>query len=244
MKAALHHPECGQAGIEAALTMPLVVFLLLGALQLFMLLQARIAAQYAVYKATRAGSLMHGDCEAMTHTAIAALLPTITRTDSGLSLADAFYKRRNNRYADGNPQHNGQIVELYREAPLGSSLLAPVAEDNRFDQPGLVQRLDVRMIYWYRLKIPFADWVMGRMFLAHYGLRDYDAVNPLMPAHDAKWRRETTLLDEGWPGGRLGDSMSRWASSGQYLVPIRVSSSMRMMTPPRKANFAAQGCPL
>ena len=36
--------ERGQAAVEAALTLPLTVFLILGALQLFMLIQARIMA--------------------------------------------------------------------------------------------------------------------------------------------------------------------------------------------------------
>ena len=43
--------------MEAALTLPLVVFLILGTLQLFMMLQGRIMAEYAVFKAVRAGSV-------------------------------------------------------------------------------------------------------------------------------------------------------------------------------------------
>jgi hypothetical protein len=100
------------------------------------------------------------------------------------------------------------------------------------------------MVYWYRLKIPFADWVMSRMFLAHFGLRSYDAVNPLMAAsRNAGWNAASSLLPEPWPGGPLGDNMLRWANDGHYLFPIRVSASMRMMTPPRRANFPARACP-
>lgn len=239
--------DSGQAGVETSLTMPLVVFLVLGALQLFMILQARIMAQYAVYKAVRAGSVMHGSCEAMTHTVVAVLLPTITRTDSPLALADEWFQRRNNRYRDGTPQHTGQIVEIFREAPLLGNLLGPGPEDNRWDQPPTLERLDVRMIYWYRLKIPFADWVMSKMFLAHYNLQAYNDVNPLMPAESrAGWPDGPTsnFTNEPWPGGALGPNMLAWATTGHYLFPIRVTASMRMMVPPRRSEFATPGCPL
>ena len=34
------------------------------------------------------------------------------------------------------------------------------------------------MVYWYRLRIPFANWVMTSMFLAHFGLQDFTTANP------------------------------------------------------------------
>src|SRR5687767_15741362 len=72
--------ESGQAAVETALTMPMVLFVLLGTLQLFMMLQARLMAEYAAYRAVRAGSTHQGDCRAMLQAAIGALLPTITAT--------------------------------------------------------------------------------------------------------------------------------------------------------------------
>ena len=60
------------------------------------------------------------------------------------------------------------------------------------------------MVYWYRLKIPFADWVMSKMFLAHYDIEQYNADNPLMsPKGKAGWPDEQTeqFRQEGeWPG--------------------------------------------
>jgi hypothetical protein len=189
---------------------------------------------------------MHGSCDAMKHTAIAVLLPSIVKADSPLTLANAFFLRRNNQYRDGAPPHTGQIVEIYRESPNPAQILAPDAEDNRFDQPPQLEHLSVRMIYWYRLKIPFADWVMSRMFLAHYNLQAYAAVNPLMSTQTAHWPDDATnsFATEPWPGGALGPNMYNWSRNGQYLFPIRVTASMRMMVPPLRSEFPARECPL
>jgi hypothetical protein len=241
--------EAGQAAVEAVLVLPLLVFLVLGTMQLFMLLQARIMAQYAVYKAVRSGSVLNGDCGAMTHTALVALMPTITRSDSPTALAAAFRARRANRYSDDG--HADQIVEMVRESPDPASIAPPEIEDNRFDQPGTPPKeLSVRMIYWYRMKIPFADWVMGRMFLAHYGFQSLTTVNPLMPAQsNANWTGDTppnqAAFTESWPGGSVANNLVRWSAQGHYLFPIRVTATMPMMQPARQRFFAGgKACPL
>ncbi len=99
--------ESGQAAVEAALTLPLVTFMLLGMLQLFMMLHARVMTQYAAFRATRAGSVNHGDCTRMKHAAIGALLPSFTSFlgsttppgTPGEKLGAAFGMRSSNRYA-------------------------------------------------------------------------------------------------------------------------------------------------
>ena len=254
--------EGGQAGVEAALTLPLLVFLMLGTLQLFLLLQARFLAEYGVFRATRAGSLNHGDCRAMTHAAVLSVLPTLARTDGPAHVEKAFKDHSNNHYKNvrqlpGNSSrtvHAGQIVELWRDVyfgPTRSVFLSPDSlwdpEDEKFDQPDHLVRLETRMILWYRLRVPFADWVMGRMFLAHYRLTSYDFVNPLSPVEsNAGWPDSPGLrfLGEPWPGGPLDASMLASADQGHYLFPIRVTWSMRMMTPVKKKYFPAWGCPL
>jgi len=45
--------ESGQATVEAALTLPLTVFLVLGTVQMFLLLQARLLTEYAAFRAVR-----------------------------------------------------------------------------------------------------------------------------------------------------------------------------------------------
>lgn len=242
-----HSVESGQAMVEAALTLPLMLFCVLGALQLFLLLQARLLSEYAVYRAVRAGSLNHGDCRAMTHAAVLALLPAIARTDGPDALARAFGLRSRNRYDQGVDQHDGQIVELWREQPRAPSVAAP--EDLSFDQPSTgavdhLMRIEARMVFWVKLKVPFVDWVLTRAFLAYWGLKPYDAVNPLMTPQTASWQAQSR--PPRWPGGDLGDQMLRWSEQGRYLFPIQTNFGMRMMTPAKKQFWqgALQGCPL
>jgi hypothetical protein len=233
--------ESGQAAVESALTLPLIVFLILGTIQLFMMLQGRLMAQYGVYKAVRVGSVNQGSCLAMTHAALAAVLPTITRTDTPANLATAFRRHRENRYR----QTGGQdipIVEIVRLSPAG-----PDEEGN--DQPGVNNRLTIRMIFWFRMKIPFANWVMSKMILTHFGIRQYTYANPLLLAQkNAKWDQQIVQLPGAvagvsWPGGDVASRMGAWSDEKQYVFPIAVSASMRMMTPP-KARFFPPEMPL
>jgi hypothetical protein len=239
--------ESGQAVVESAITLPLALFMVLGTLQLFLMLQARTMAQYAVYKATRAGSISQGNCTPMMHAAIAVLLPTITRTDSPTTLATAFALRQKNQYfvSSGGPTHMGQIVEIYREQPLPSDV--PDPEDPDFDAPDAAnqpRRLEVRMLYWYWMKIPFANWVMSAIYRAQFGVQPYIGLNPLELTQDATWNSTTSFGGDPWPGGNIGANMESWADTGMYLFPIQVNFTMRMMTPAKKAYFSSAACDL
>ncbi|MBL8950496.1 MAG: pilus assembly protein, partial [Myxococcaceae bacterium] len=84
--------ERGQTAIEAALVMPLMVFLTLGILQLTMLQQARLMTEYATYQAARAGIVWNGSNERMHDAAVMALLPTMGNTENASKLAETWVK--------------------------------------------------------------------------------------------------------------------------------------------------------
>src|SRR5688572_16013315 len=67
----------GQAALETAMTMPLTLFMFLGSMQLFMLLQAKQLAQYSIFQAARMGSVSNGRCDIMLHAAILTFAPAI-----------------------------------------------------------------------------------------------------------------------------------------------------------------------
>src|SRR3954453_20200487 len=77
--------DSGQAAVETALTMPLMLFFVLTILQMGLLMQARNLTQYAVFRATRAGSVNHGDCTPMMHAAVASLIPSYVSFAGGIT---------------------------------------------------------------------------------------------------------------------------------------------------------------
>jgi hypothetical protein len=237
--------QSGQAAVEAALTLPLSVFLILGTLQMFLMLQARILTEYAAFHAARTGSVKHGDCEAMTHAAIATLLPAFARTDTADNLGRAFAAHKDDKYQPRlDMGYNGDIVWVARTSPT----LADIAldEEETFDDPARYQnvddvtRLEARIVFWYPMKIPFANWVLNRMFLAHMGLQSYTAVNPLMAVQRANWQRGVNVFPLDY---FIRQELQARVDRAEYVFPLQATYVMRMMTPPRQRYFSTQNCP-
>ncbi|MFY0566189.1 TadE/TadG family type IV pilus assembly protein [Archangium lansingense] len=92
------HPQVagqsGQAAVESALVLPLMVFLGLGLLQLTLMQQAKLMTEYAAYCAARSGIVWNGNNERMRDAALVALLPTLGRTDGLPSLAKTWTRAR------------------------------------------------------------------------------------------------------------------------------------------------------
>lgn len=252
-----HRPrgrESGQAAVEAALTLPLTVFLVLGTLQLFLVLQARLMAEHAVFKAVRAGALSQGSCKRMMDAALITLLPTVARTDDAGHLVTAYNDRKGNKYAPARDSgHDGDIVWLIRETPTHASI--PEGDVFYFDDPDSVDaenfRLQTRLVFWYPMKIPFANWVMARIAQVQFGLQAHEGYDPLSPTgkKEGGWQANgtppasVTTNHAGFPQTVAAAMDARTNNpAGTYVMPIQATASMRMMTPARKAFFAQQHC--
>jgi hypothetical protein len=246
----------GQAAVETAITMPLLVFMILGTLQLFLLLQGRLFAEHAAYAAVRSGVVNHGSCDSMNDAALVALLPNVVTFLGGGTagatpaekLAQAFKSRvqltnpHGNKYFSALDANNdGFIFEIDRLSPrVGSApdRVKPESEHD-FDTPGQGYVLEARITYWYAMKIPFANWVMGTMFKAYFSLGDFVGVNPIIPTKkNANWKGVSTFSTSG-----MGAEFLRRFNAKQYVFPVTGSYSMRMMTPPRLENFQNSRCP-
>lgn len=213
------------------MTLPLTVFLLLGVLQLFQLLQARVLAEYAVFRAVRVGSTNHAQCRPMMDAALLTLLPafrTFMGRNSGgtpgAQLAQEFQKHGSNaNYSYDDPYAMGtmrtgtmrgsiMLMERWFTQPTG------LAGELDFDEPGRLQRLTVRLTFWYPMRIPFANWVISKMVLG------YNSANPLMtPQKNVSWQRV------GMNG--MAATIQARAANGELVMPVQAEYSMRMMSP-------------
>lgn len=225
------------------MVLPLTVFLVLGTLQLFLMLQARLMAQYAAYWAVREGSVTRGSCGAMEAVALKALLPTFVALRGEDAVEEEARRRRGGargyRYDPRRERgFSGDIFWVARERPLAREVT--FAGEETFDQGGEPARLEVRLVFWYPLRIPFADGVMSRMFRAAFALAPLrEGANPLLPVErQTRWTAGPQRLDDA----ALREEYARRTASGEHVFPIVTTASMRMMTPPAPEHFAAQDC--
>ncbi|MBL8954468.1 MAG: pilus assembly protein [Myxococcaceae bacterium] len=235
----MRRPDAGQAAVEAALVLPLVVFIALGTLQLFLMLQARQMAQYAAFWAAREGSVTQGRCDDMQRVTLKALLPTFTRVRDAAELQQrsSGYEAAKYRFdARTEPGFDGTMFWLLRDAPRAGSVVA--RDEETFDQGGAAVRLEVRLVFWYPMQIPFASSVMAQISRAVFGLGSPRGADPLMPVRDARWRDEGFRFRDVVVRDELLSRLAR----GERVFPITVTSSMRMMTPPAPEYFDHQDC--
>jgi len=229
----------GQAALESALTLPLVTFLFLGLLQMLHAMQGRAMAEYAASRAVRVGSTNHASCRRMMDATVLALLPSFSSfaragSDPAENLAAAFLKhgvqnkwRYDDEYSKGGGKLRfvGDIVWLRRDFSKSTAY----ADELNFDQPGPPQTMRVQMIYWFPMKIPFANWVISKMVLGYVG------VNPLLSGRKATWA--------GAPLNGLAGAVAARAAAGETVLPIVTEASMRMMSPVREPGEWCGGGP-
>ncbi|MBR2979771.1 MAG: pilus assembly protein [Myxococcaceae bacterium] len=169
--------ESAQALVETVIVLPVVIFFILGTIQLTLMHQARLMLEYAAFNAARTGSVWNGDKGKMRRAAAISLIAT----------------RPNWPGTDGTMFHigstqgwvdlvvNGLKVIAENEAVamltdgvslISVDILRPTEADfngkdeidfdqvsNSFETRRLGQ-LSIRVKYFYRLIIPFANMVI------------------------------------------------------------------------------------
>lgn len=172
--------EDGQALVEAAFVLPALIFLLLCAVQLTQLQQARLMVEYAAFCAARVGIVRdldngkadRGEDGPMHDAAVFALLPTFGRADSTSALA---LTRLRFEKADallrplGLAQVRVSVLNPRRAdfAAFGGHLDGREIDfDDARPLAAPANLLSLRVRYLYELKVPFAGRFLQALWFA------------------------------------------------------------------------------
>jgi hypothetical protein len=242
--------EDGQAVVEAAIVLPAMVFLLLLAVQLTQLQQARILAGYAAFAAARAGIVMDGDPSKMRRAATFAVLSGSGPSDSVSALATTLLRFQ---VDDALLRPFGlEQVRVHVHNPVAADFARwgrhLHGEEVDFDdvRPGATEAtlLSLQIRWLYELKVPFANrllqtiWMAAKVGLLH-SWRGWDLTGPrlgLQSGPDAvaasRVAAGSITAADGTPEGIPIAALAAAARAGRYYLPVQAFYTMRMQSNP------------
>ena len=242
--------EQGQALVEAAFVLPAMIFLLLVALQLTQLQQARILADHAAFAAARTGIVMNGDPAKMRDAAILAVLSGLGPTDSAEALGRTLVRFKAEEAALAAFGLEQMRVHVHspvaRDFPVWGQHLH--GEEIDFDdvRPGATDAtlLSLQIRWVYELKVPFANALLQTIWMAAKGgllrgWQGWDLSSPRLGSQsgpDAVQATRATAaaasVDDGMPKGIPLGALVAAAGAGRYYLPVQAFYTMRMQSNP------------
>lgn len=232
--------QSGQVEAETAIVLPVVVFLLLGLIQLGLMHQARIFAKYAAYRAVRTGALYNGDVDKMEKSALAAALPVIaykglsggeilSRSDTGGKWAMKWTKLRINKYWDCLlPITKVTICGPTKSDVNGGTYTVGGKKYVAFDHTkkngggiageGIKTKLRIRLVLNYRMFVPFANWVIHRMWRGEKITKELH----LDSRRFAMLQNKSSFVDD------YTKIVAAAKLRGVFILPIKVYYSMKL----------------
>ena len=257
--------QSGQALVEAAFILPAMIFMLLCAIQVAQLQQARMMVEYAAFAAARVG-IVHdmdngtrpgGENGPMHDAAVLAVLPTIGRTDSFISIAKTLAKFK---------LVDEPVLAVLGLDPIRVAILNPHRADFAAFGRHLNQReidfddmrpavapttlLSVQVRYLYQMNVPFANrmiqaiWFASKVgFFGHTDLESWqgaDLTGPKVASQRGPDAVEVAQvralgagrLQDGIPGGLNIPAMALLAQTNHYYLPVDAWYTMRMQSNP------------
>ena len=225
--------ERGQAAVETAIILPLHLFMLLGMLQLIMAHHARLVAEYAAFKTARAGTVYRVNCDHMVRAALMALIPSLDDKGGNIDDPAARYAARARYYGNASTANLNRVGRpLVRVRYRLERNATRYAFDDPLDASEAPMTLRVRLSYYFEYRVPFANWIIVRYWLAMNGVQEVgrevqNEVDPLMP----------TVKGRAPPITARGDAVDLAAvldnvRNGFYTAPIVTTWSQRMMSDP------------
>lgn len=226
----------GNALVESAIVLPLWILLFLCILQLALLGRARLLAEYAAFRAARAGIVWGGDPERMQRAAIHTLQSTAcpsrleaAREGCARAAEGGGAAALEALSADAHLGFPGAHVHILSPHwPSHAPLFDLGGEELDFDRVDIEPaRLDatllsIRLHYFFELKIPFADAILWKAWMA---IADPSA------AEEEIHRGPSPRLSH-----RAFEAMRRTGEEGRaYFVPLVGHATLRM-----QSNFHAR----
>jgi hypothetical protein len=203
-----------------------MTFLTLGIIQLTLVQQARIMTEYAAFCAARAGVVFNGDPDAMKQAALVALAPTIGRSESLAALQNTLTVgigvEKTQRANAAVP-----IVQIETLRPLKSDIQTwgTPTKSNELDfddiRPGAaaVNILQIRVHYYFNMKVPFINEMLQSIFFAQKAVAD----GSLLAALNRNWKsnmlysNQTSAIAQAQNGFSRGGGV--WNTTDNMLVP-------------------------
>ena len=216
----LNMPSDGQAAVESALAIPMSLFVVLGLLQMGMLQQARLLADYTAYRGTRTASVQRLDCTRMKESEIAALVSMLGRADEPGAWKRTFRKYKNN--TEPRASNLPVLVNHWAVENVRMPFDKPLAPT---DDP---ERIRVHLRFYYQMNIPFANWIIAKYFLAINGIQPWArSVDPLMATRDVQFNGTAPSDREAQQDYAIVKS---YFNKGIFVAPIYASWTMRMFS--------------
>ena len=254
--------ESGQAVVEAAIILPAMIFLLLCALQVTLMQQARIMVEYAAFNAARVGVVRNmdnggtgngaGTSGPMRDAAVLSILPTFGRTDSvpNILVAKAKFEVRDLALkALGLPQIKVAVLNPHK-ADFGTFGKHLNGQEIDFDdaRPAAAPAtlLSVQVRYLFELKVPFANKMIQTIwFASQLGVLNtwsgFDLTRPQVGAENSGIDAVSTTgtaalgrgtIQDGIPGGLSVSALAGLAKTNRFYLPVHAWYSMRMQSNP------------
>lgn len=232
------HRERGQAAVETAIVLPMMVFMLLGLLQMTLAYQARLVNEYAAFKVARAASVYRLDCDRMVRAGLMALIPTISRVGDGKEPdpRPRYLATARKVLGDNKPPNAGVSIPLiwvdYRVTNFRDTF------DDQLEPNQIPMKVHVRLAYFWEYRIPFANWIISRVWLSSQtGEAWATGADPITPVRGTPGR--VTAARQVSPDVGI----ARLAITKNYFtVPLVSTWTMRMMSDPLPSVDLAGHC--
>ncbi len=256
--------EPGQVAVETAITVPMMIFFVLGTIQLGMVHQAQMMTEYAAYRAARSAIVNNGDCDRMRFAAFIGVTPTLPNpSEFGIPIsgrADTLFNAAKlfNFWRVGNwltTKLGFDIVQVQVVNPSKANLNSTFNKldwrtgKNEIDfddlRPDAVaaNNLSVRVKYFYEMRIPFANRMIHSWLLGGEWLK-YD-VGPLFESQEVSMTGLNSFeVLEGKGLSKGGDYVPLYIaahlpSHPVYLIPLTGTYTMRMQSNLMKSKVSA-----